>query len=145
MIESFLKGLLGPTPPDRPEPDPRQMFAALLVRAARADDAYEPGEIAAIDALLAERYSLSPFEAPKLRRQGEAIEAEIGDTVHITKAIKDTVPYEERVAVIEALWRVVLADDHRDAHENAYLRLVVSLLGVRDVDSGQARQRAAAR
>ena len=72
------------------------------------------------------------------------MEATAGDTVHLTKAIKDGVPYEERSAVVEALWSVVLADDDRDHAENAYLRLVVKLLGLSDVENGLARQRAMA-
>jgi uncharacterized tellurite resistance protein B-like protein len=42
---------------------------------------------------------------------------------------------------VEALWQVALADGNRDAEEDALLRLVVSLLGVTDVDSASARRR----
>ena len=122
--------------------DYRIALAALLVRCAKADDDYAGVEAEGIDAILAARYAMSPIDARALRHQGEAAEAEAGDTVHLTKAIKDGVPYEERTAIVEALWRVVLADDDRDYAENAFLRLVVKLLGVNDVDSGLARQRA---
>jgi len=56
-------------------------------------------------------------------------------------AIKDAVPYEDRMAVIEALWEVVLADGKRAAEEDSLLRLVASLLGIADRDSAMARQR----
>jgi uncharacterized tellurite resistance protein B-like protein len=61
--------------------------------------------------------------------------------VRFTRAIKDRVAYEDRIAVVEALWQVALADGNRDAEEDALLRLVVSLLGVTDVDSASARRR----
>jgi len=64
--------------------------------------------------------------------------------VRFTRAIKDAVPYEERLGVIEALWSVVLADGVREQEEDALLRLIASLLGVNDMDSAQARQRVAA-
>ena len=73
----------------------------------------------------------------------EELEAQAPDTVRFTRAIKDSVPYEERLGVIEALWQVVLADGTRSDEENSLLRLVASLLGVEDVDSAMARQRVA--
>ena len=66
------------------------------------------------------------------------------DTVRFTRAIKDAVAYEDRAAVVESLWQVVLADGVRDDAENAMLRMTASLLGVNDVDSALARQRAQA-
>ena len=43
--------------------------------------------------------------------------------------------------VVEAMWRVALADGVRDDHEDALLRLVANLLGINDRDSALARQR----
>ena len=51
--------------------------------------------------------------------------------------------YDDRLAVVQALWSVALADGHRTGEEDSLLRLVVSLLGVSDVDSALARQKAA--
>ena len=49
--------------------------------------------------------------------------------------------YEDRLAVIEAAWSVVMADGQRAQEEDALLRLVTNLLGVSDVDSALARQK----
>ena len=144
MFADLMNRLTGAAPQTDPVQDYRLSLAALLVRLAQADDVYASSEAAMIDRILAERYGMSPAAAAALRAEGEALEAEAGDTVHLTRAIKDGVPYEERSAIIEALWRVVLADDDRDHAENAFLRLTTKLLGVNDVDSGLARQRAAA-
>ena len=142
MFAELLNRLAGTEPAPEREMDYRVALAALLVRCAHADDDYAQTEMHMIDDILATRYGLSPIDAAALRHQGETAEGEAGDTVHLTKAIKDAVPYEERTAIVEALWRVVLADEDRDYAENAFLRLVVKLLGVNDVDSGLARQRA---
>jgi uncharacterized tellurite resistance protein B-like protein len=84
---------------------------------------------------------LEQGETEALRKDGEALEAEAPDTVRFTRAIKECVAYEERLAVIEALWKIALADSERDAEEDALIRLVASLLGVTDVDSAKARQK----
>ena len=40
------------------------------------------------------------------------------------------------------MWSLALADGLRDAHEDQLLRLLASLLGLTDMDSALARQRA---
>ena len=95
-----------------------------------------------IDRILVTRYDLSPFEATRLRRDAEEIEAQAPDTVRFTRALKDAVAYEDRQQLIETLWEIVLADGHRDPEEDALLRMVAPLLGVTDQDSAMARQRA---
>jgi uncharacterized tellurite resistance protein B-like protein len=141
MIADLLRRLSAPEPEPLPYDDARLALAALLVRIARSDDDYADHEIARIDAVLAGRYGLSPFEATKLRAEAEALEAEAPDTVRFTRAIKDAVPYDDRVGVIEAMWDVVLADGMRDEEEDAILRLVAPMLGVNDRDSNLARKR----
>lgn len=141
MFGDFLKGLLAPDPAPLPPPDARLALAALLVRIARADGDYADEEVRRIDRILAARYGLSPFEVSKLRRESEALEAEAPDTVRFTRALKEAVPYEERVGVIEALWEVVLADGARDSEEDSLLRTIAPLLGINDRDSNAARLR----
>lgn len=141
MFADFLNRLTQPDPEPLADADARLALTALLVRIARSDGDYAEEEARRIDRLMAKRYDLSPFEATALRRDGEALEAEAPDTVRFTRAIKDAVPYEDREAVIEAMWDVVLADGVRDHEEDALLRLVANLLGVNDRDSNLARKR----
>ena len=141
MFGDFLKRLTAETPDPLDQTDARLALTALLVRIARIDGDYAAEERDRIDRIAAERYGLSPFEVTKLRGDAEVLESEAPDTVRFTRAIKDAVPYEERAAVIEALWSVVLADGERDSYENALMRMVAPLLGISDKDSALARQR----
>ena len=141
MFADLLKRLVAPEPERLPDPDARLALTALLVRVARSDGDYADAEIDRIDRILMRRYGLSPFEAAYLRGQAEVLEAEAPDTVRFTRAIKDAVPYDDRTAVVEALWAVVLADGVRDVDEDALIRLVSNLLGINDRDSALARQR----
>ena len=145
MFEALLNRLFEPDPKPLDDSDARLSLAALMVRLARADGDYAVGEVAQIDGLLERRYRLPPEGARALRAEAETLEAEAPDTVRFTRAIKDHVPYEEREAVIESLWELVLSDGRRDEQENALMRQVAPLLGVNDRDSGLARQRVAAR
>jgi uncharacterized tellurite resistance protein B-like protein len=145
MFESLLRRLLSPSPDALPEPDARLALAALLVRLARTDGHYDEAEVARIDAVLLARFALGPFEAASLRTRAETLEQEAPDTVRFTRAIKDHVPYEERIGVVEALWAVALADGRREPDEDSLMRLVAPMLGVEDADSALARQRVVAR
>ena len=146
MFADFLKRLTQPGP-DRtlPAEDARLALSALLVRIARADGDYAAEEVHRIDRILMQRYGLSPHAVIALRKEAEALESEAPDTVRFTRAIKDAVPYEDRIGVIEALWQVALADGGRDGAEDALVRMVASMLGVSDQDSAVARQRIQAR
>ena len=140
LILDRLKGAESPEPLSTD--DARLAMAAWMVRVARADHDYAPEEVAVIDALLMQRYGLDASETAALRTEAEELEANAPDTVRFTRLIKSAVPYEDRNAVAESLWRIVLADEKRDHFEDSFLRLVVSLIGVSDRDSGLARQRA---
>ena len=142
MFTDLIRRLTEPQTDARlPEPDARLALAALLVRVARSDGDYADVERDRIDRILARRHGLSPFEAARLRGDAESLEADAPDTVRFTRAIKDGVALEDRVAVLEALWAVVLADGERDEEEDGLLRLVANLLGINDRDSALARQR----
>lgn len=143
MFGDFLRRLTEPSPAPLPDGDARLALTALLVRVARSDYDYAQAEIDRIDRIIGNRYGMSPFEAAKLRAQAETLESEAPDTVRFTRAIKDAVAYEDRLSVVQSLWTVVLVDGERSEEEDALLRMVVSLLGVSDVDSAMARQRAA--
>lgn len=143
MFRDFLTRLTMPEPEPLTGGDARLALTALLVRIARSDNDYARSEIDRIDRITAARYDLTPFEATKLRTEAETLESEAPDTVRFTRAIKDAVPYEDRRAVLEAAWLVVLADGQRAGEEDALMRLIANLLGVNDLDSNRARQKAA--
>jgi len=141
MFADLLNRLFQPEPDPLDDGDARLALTALLVRVARSDGDYAASEIIRITRIIEARYALSHAEAETLRMDAETLESEAPDTVRFTRAIKDAVPYEDRVAVIEALWQVALADGERESHEDSLLRLVSNFLGISDRDSALARQR----
>jgi len=141
MFADFLKSLLQENPDPLTDTDARIPLTALLVRIARSDNDYAASEMIRIEEIAQTRFGLSKTEAARLRADAEQFESEAPDTVRFTRAIKDAVPYEARIGVIEALWQVALADGERDQHEDALIRLAANLLGINDRDSALARQR----
>jgi uncharacterized tellurite resistance protein B-like protein len=141
MID-LLRRLLAPVPEALPKPDAQLALAALLVRVARTDGLYAAEEVERIDRVLMRHHGLDPFAAARLRTEAEEVEASAPDTVRFTQAIKAATALEDRAELMTALWSVALADGARDAQEDGLIRMVATLLGLSDVDSAMARQRA---
>jgi uncharacterized tellurite resistance protein B-like protein len=141
MLANLLKRLSGadetPLAPD----ETRVAVAALLVLAANADHDYSDVERERIEHVLADRFALSAEQAAKLRAEGEAAEQASMDMYKFTSLIKRLIPYEERASVLEAMWRVVIADAVRDMHEETLMRRVTDLLGLDPRESIEARRR----
>lgn len=141
MFAQLLNRLTVDKPAQLADADARLALTGLLVRLAKSDGDYALAEQQRIVSIIQARYGLSGSDAQSLKLQAEELEKEAPDTVRFTRAIKDAVAYEDRIAVVEALWTVALADGERDDEEDALLRMVVSFLGVSDIDSNLARQR----
>lgn len=141
MFADFLKRLTDPAPAQLPDADARLALTALLVRVARSDHDYSAAERTRIQNIISARYGLGDSARDTLLADAEILEQEAPDTVRFTRSIKDAVAYEDRLAVVEALWQVVLADGSRAQEEDALLRLVSNLLGITDMESAQARKR----
>ena len=142
MPLGFLRRLMMSTGHAELQPeDARLAIASVLVMAARADGKYDADEEAMIDRVLMARFGLTEALARGLRDEGEQAEAEAIDIYQFTKAIRTSIAHEDRVAIIEELWRVVLADGVRDPHEDTLMRQIVDRLGLSPMDSALARQK----
>lgn len=143
MLKTFLARLRGETPEEAPmdESDTRTAVAALLVHAARVDDDYTDVERGLIEDILAYKYSMRAEDAKTLRQEGEEADDTSVDAFRFTHVIKTSLSEEERFAVLQALWSVVLSDEDRGEHEDALVRKLVDLMGMSSIDSAHARQK----
>ena len=129
-----------------PDEDALQIAAAaLLVHAACVDASFDEVERRRILDILPRRFSLSPDEAETLLAAAEDKADGAVQILGFTRAVKDNYSYEERIALVEMLWEVVLADGRVDAHEAQLMRRIGGLIYVSDRDGAIARRKAAAR
>jgi uncharacterized tellurite resistance protein B-like protein len=142
MLKNILKIFSDDNVSQLEPDDARLAITALMIRVARSDDDYSKAELNNIIGLISTRFKLNNDEANKLIKEAELLEEQAPDTVRFTKSIKSAIDFDDRIAIIEDLWSVVLTDNFRDTNEDALIRTVVSLLGVSDKDSAFARQRA---
>ena len=141
MFSRILGAFAAPQPDPLPEPDARLALGALLVRVAKSDNIYRFEEISQIDRLLARLNDLNPVEAAKLRATCERLEAEAPDTSLFAAVIRDNVNMDQRLAALEALWRVVLVDGSGSDVELAVVEDVRIALGLDTTSSAAMRQK----
>ena len=143
MFESIKRMFSGE--PGRDEAmDPHEAAAALLVEAALADGVYANMESDMIAMILLESFNFDAERVDELIQRGEMLAEESVGSHQFTKHVK-RLPLEERVAIVEGLFRVALADGEEGPYEDADIRNVASRLYVDDVSRAQARKRAEAR
>lgn len=113
--------------------DAELALAALLVELARADFRENPEEHAEIRQLLGS-YLKSTSRVDELLAAA-TLRADRAVSLHeFTRQINAELNEPEKLAVIEMLWRVSMADGRIDAHEGHLVRKVAGLLHVRDRD-----------
>lgn len=119
--------------------------AALMVEAARLDGRFEAHERRRIKELLEQRFGLESELAGELLAEAERAAAESVDWQGFTRAIKDGLDHDGRIAVMEMLWEVAYADGELAPLEDSLMRRVAGLLYVSGPESAAARRRALAR
>ncbi len=115
------------------EPEPEQLdlaVAVLLVEMARADYDLAETEQAAIIDQLAAGFGLDESDAVALTEQARK-RAEHSVSLHeFTRAVHDGMDYDEKLRVVEMLWRVALADSNLDKYEDYLIAKLGELLYV---------------
>ena len=115
--------------------------AALLIEAARIDDAFDERERGAIQRLLQQRFGLGPDEARRLEDAADRNEQRSAQLFGFIRTINERVPAPQRIGIIEMLWEVAYADGVLDPLEDTLLRRIAGLIDVSDHERGEAKLR----
>ena len=115
--------------------------AVLLVEMSRADYVMDKAQQQSIIELLGQRFELTENEANLLLEVAHE-EADAAVSLHeFTRLLNERLSYEDRIHVVEMLWRVAAADDELHKYEDALVRKVADLLYVRHSDLVRSRHR----
>lgn len=118
--------------------------AALLHEARRADYAESDGESAAAERALADMFGLDQSKCTALLEAGRARAQQLTSFYAPVTVIKRDFSLDERVRLVEHLWRIAYADGRLDLYEDHYVRKIAHLLYVPNTQSMLARNRARA-
>lgn len=145
MLKKLFQAFRPEKPPALPDPDAELALGALLVRVAQSDRDYQLEEISLIDRILARLYQHNAIEAAKVRATCEKLHAAAPETDTFGKLIRETTGLDERLAALDALWEVVLADGNEGDGELKIVEDARKAMGLSYADSQSARERALAK
>lgn len=104
---------------------------ALLLEAAHADDEFSPAERDTVGQVLQRRFQLDDAGTAELIHLAEEERRQSTDMYQFARLINDAYSRPRKLAIVELLWEVVFSDGVLEAHEDALMHKLGSLLGVR--------------
>ena len=110
------------------EHDVRVATCALLLEMARIDESFTDEEMQAVLEILRDTYGLSQKHADALIEAADK-ELELSiDYWQFAKLINENYSTDEKIAIIELLWRIVFVDGKMDKYENYLMHKLANLL-----------------
>jgi uncharacterized tellurite resistance protein B-like protein len=104
--------------------------AVLLVEVMRADRTLGEAEHQAVLSALRREFTLGEDELERLVELAHETSRTATDFHAFTSALNERLSFEDKVRIVEAMWRVAYADGHLEAHEQHVLWRVADLLHV---------------
>ena len=118
------------------------LMASLLVEAAMADGELDDDERSQITRILAAQPTIDAGAVDGLIDTALSWHAERIEIHALTRSIRAETEAEDRIAIVEMAWMVVLADGEVHEYEAQLMRRLAGLLYVDDIESGRAAKRA---
>ena len=108
--------------------DLQMAVCALFVEMARIDESFTSEEMAAVIDILKDKYGLPAANAEAMIAAAEQALEESVDYWQFARLINANYSMDEKVAIIELLWRIVYLDGNLDKHEDYLMHKLARLL-----------------
>jgi uncharacterized tellurite resistance protein B-like protein len=110
------------------EHDLRVATCALLVEIGRIDETFTQEELDTVLSILKDKYDLSNEHADALLAEAEAELDKSLDLWQFAKLINENYTNDEKIEIVEILWRVVYVDGKMDQYEHYLMNKLKNLL-----------------
>ena len=108
--------------------------AALLIEVINSDNELDERELKEFIETLRESLSLSEEELSELVKLAESEANQATSLYEFTRLINDEYEYEEKVGLIENMWRIAFSDEQLDKYEEHLIRKISDLIYVSHSD-----------
>jgi uncharacterized tellurite resistance protein B-like protein len=147
MLKAIKRALAGAREETHPTPahERRQLqiaVAVLLHEARRADYAQDSKEAAAAEAALGDVFGLEREACAALLEEGRLKAEQLTSFYAPVALVKREFSIEDRIRLVEHLWRITFAEGGLHAYEDHYVRKIAHLLYVPNTQAMLARNRA---
>lgn len=142
MIKSFFDKHLDPEKCDDEESRLKTYElagAALMVELMETDRQLDERESEIFVKVLEETFSLDHGDMEEIVRLAQEEARQATSLYEFTRLINDHYDYNEKVKLIESMWRLAFADEKLDKYEESLIRQVAELIYVSHSDFIQAK------
>lgn len=122
--------------------DPHIALCVLLLEAAHSDGECSGEEKAHLVATLSKGYGVEQKDIEDLISDSDAARKEAVDLFRFTRHMNNSLNKEEKIEVMEAVWRILLVDDSLEAHEDHFAHKLANLLRLTHTELIDAKQKA---
>jgi uncharacterized tellurite resistance protein B-like protein len=102
--------------------------AVLLLEIAKIDDEFTDDERDEIITVLKEHFEISEGEVEKILEVSQKEIDKHLDLYHFTKQINEHFEIDDKIKIIEMVWRVIYTDQHLNGHEDFLVHKFAKLL-----------------
>ena len=115
--------------------------ASLMITTAKHAGIFDEIEKEEILKLLNNYYKLTDESLINLFEISDSMVDNASDIHQFTSKINSSLDDEEKLAIIEMLWKIIIADGRIDDYENALVRKLSGLLYIDDFKVGEIKKR----
>ena len=109
-------------------------YASLLIEVIKSDDHFDQREHDELLNILSTKLSIDEKALGELSELAQKKSDESTSLYEFTREINDKYQYEEKVQLIEDLWRIAYSDERIDKYEDYVIRKVADLIYVTHSD-----------
>ncbi len=109
-------------------------YASLLIEVIKSDDHFDQREHDELLNILSTKLSIDEKALGELSELAQKKSDESTSLYEFTREINDKYQYEEKVELIEDLWRIAYSDERIDKYEDYVIRKVADLVYVTHSD-----------
>jgi uncharacterized tellurite resistance protein B-like protein len=129
LIKKILNNTTGQKPKDTVSAQDAQIaLCVLLLEAAHIDGECSDEEMEHVVSTLMMEYSIPRREIDELIASGHQERKDSVDLFRFTRYMNTNFTKEEKIAVMEAVWRIIHLDAHLEAHEDHFAHKLANLL-----------------
>ena len=115
-------------------------ISTLMIQTAVYDGVFDEKEKSEILELIKKYFDINEEEKISLFKIAMKVNDESNDMQQFTRILNDNLNEEEKINIIEMLWKIIISDGRIDDYENALIRKISGLLYISDRQVGKIKK-----
>tara|TARA_B100000427_G_scaffold22797_1_gene17083 strand:- start:7 stop:450 length:444 start_codon:yes stop_codon:yes gene_type:complete len=116
-------------------------ISTLMIQTAVYDGVFDEQEKSKILELIKNYFNFNENQKIQLFAVAMKANDESNDMQQFTRTLNDTLSEEEKLIIIEMLWKIIISDGRIDDYENALIRKISGLLYIDDRKVGEIKKK----